>query len=221
MENIKEQILSQTPFWKNLSAKEQDLVLQQSFIKQFKKDQVINSSETVCMGMVFVQKGSIRVSIISDEGREITLFRLTNGECCVTTASCVIKQITFDTLVSAGEDTALLIIPAALCLNLMNTNIYFKAFIYEKETERFSQAIWVIQELLFKRFDQRLAGFLLHTAEKTGSTDLKLTQEEIARDINSAREVVARMLRRFAEDELVEVKRGHILIKDIQKLKKI
>lgn len=141
-----------------------------------------------------------------------------NGKCG---GFVTVKQITFDTTVSAAVDTELLVIPSSIVLKLSVDNIYFRAFMYEKETERFSQAIWVIQEILFKRFDQRLAAYFVSQYEKTGSTDLILTQEEIARDVNSAREVVARMLRHFSSDGLVEVKRGHVILRDIRGLKKL
>ncbi len=219
--NLIEKTLSALPFWEHLKQDEQKRVLDRSSIRHFEKNELINSSDTSCMGIVIVLAGGIRVCILSDEGREITLYRLSEGECCVTTASCVIRQITFDTEVSADGATDLLIIPSDVCAYLSRANIYVRAFMYETETERFSQAIWVIQQLLFKRFDQRLAGYLIDKYEESGKTDLKMTQEEIARDVNSAREVVARMLRQFSEDGLVEVRRGHIILRDLDGLRDI
>ncbi len=207
-------ILAAHSFWEHLAPEEKAMVFERADIKSFEKNQMISSSDTSCMGMVFVMEGGIRISLLSDEGREITLYRLEEGDCCVTTASCVIRQITFDTMVTAVRPTRLLVIPSHVCAYLSKENIYMRAFMYETETERFSQAIWVIQQMLFKRFDQRLAEYLVAAYEDSGSTDLKMTQEEIARDVNSAREVVARMLRQFTMDGLVEVKRGHIILLD-------
>lgn len=207
------------PFWEHLTPEEKDMVTDRASVRRFEKDQVISSSDSTCMGIVLVLEGGIRVCLLSEEGREITLYRIAEGECCVTTASCVIRQITFDTSVSASEETGLLVIPSSVCAYLSNANIYFRAFMFEVETERFSQAIWVIQQMLFKRFDQRLAGYLFSVYENTGATDLKMTQEEIAREVNSAREVVARMLRHFTSEGLVEVKRGHIILKDPEGLR--
>lgn len=219
--NVKDRILKDLPFWDKLTVNEKALVADRSIMKDFKKDQVINSSDTSCMGIIVVEKGCIRISLLSEEGREITLYRLEEGDCCVTTASCVIRQITFDTVVSACEPTSLLVIPSAVCSNLSKNNIYVRCYMYETEVERFSQAIWVIQQMLFRRFDQRLAEYLITVYEDKGVTDLRMTQEEIARDVNSAREVVARMLRQFAQDGLVEVKRGHIILRDIEGLRAI
>lgn len=79
-ESSKERNLLQTPFWKHLTEKERDMIFQQSYIKLFKKGQLISSSDSSCMGIVFVIKGGIRVSLLSDEGREITLYRLSEDE---------------------------------------------------------------------------------------------------------------------------------------------
>ncbi len=214
-----EQLLEKFPFWEHLTPDEKATVADRAAVRGFEKNQLISSSDTSCMGLVVVLRGGLRISLLSEEGREITLYRLAENDCCVTTASCVIRQITFDTVVSAVDATELLVIPSDVCQHLTNANIYVRAFVFETETERFSQAIWVIQQLLFKRFDQRLAAYLVAAYDETGKSDLRMTQEEIARDVNSAREVVARMLRQFSQDGLVEVKRGHIILLDPEGLR--
>lgn len=218
---IKEKALTSLSFWNYLSSGEKELILSHSVIREFGKNQIVNSLDSECMGIVILLQGGIRVYLLSDEGREITLYRLGVGECCITTASCAISQITFDTEVSTTEETRLLVIPLSVCSLLAETNIYFRCFMFETETERYSQAIWVVQQLLFKRFDQRLAEHLISVAEQTGDNDIRLTQEEIAQQINSAREVVARMLHHFSKEGLVELRRGHIILSDIEGLKKI
>ncbi|MCR5090607.1 MAG: Crp/Fnr family transcriptional regulator [Oscillospiraceae bacterium] len=208
----KEAFFPLLPFWKHLSPEEKKSVTDRSSVRSFNDGQIISSSDTSCMGIVLILEGGIRVCLLSEEGREITLYRLEEGDCCVTTASCVIRQISFDTVVYAHGRTSMLVIPSDVCQHLSESNIYLRCFLYETETGRFSQAIWVIQQILFRRFDQRLADYLLSESEKKGTTDLKMTQEEIARDVNSAREVVARMLRHFSAEGLVEVRRGHLLL---------
>ena len=103
----------------------------------------------------------------------------------------------------------------------MDSNIYVRCFAYELATQRFSDVVWVMQEILFAGFDVRMARFLLSVYEKTGEKKIQMTQEAIAKEVNSAREVVARMLKQFASDELIELNRGAILIKDFEGLKKI
>lgn len=215
------QILPKIPFWANLSSEEKALVSQRALTKSFNKAQIITSDRSACLGIILILKGGVRISLISDEGREVTLYRAHAGEFCVSTASCVIHQLTFEAIVTAEEDTTVLVIPSSVCDRLMESNIHVRAFVFEKETERYSQTIWAIQQMLFKKFDQRLATYFIDAYQSTGKPEIKKTQEEIARDVNSAREVVARMLQEFAAKGLVEIQRGKIVLKNIEGLKKI
>ena len=215
------QILPRLPFWANLSTSEKEIVSQRASTKRFAKGQLVSSNSSSCLGIVLILHGSVRVSLVSDEGREITLFRAGDGEVCVSAASCVIRQLTFDANVTAEQDTTVLVVPTPVCAHLMETNIHVRAFVFEKQTERYSQSIWAIQTMLFKRFDQRLATYLVSEHDRTGSDEIKKTQEEIALDVNSAREVVARMLHEFSARGLVELKRGAIKLRNIDALRKI
>lgn len=215
------QILSKIPFWANLSSEEKAIVSQRAITKRFNKNQLVSSNSSACLGIILILSGGIRVSLISDEGREVTLYRAHANEFCVSTAFCVIQQLTFDAIVTAEEDTTVLVIPSSVCARLMDSNIHVRAFVFESSTKRYSQTIWAIQQMLFKRFDQRLASYLILAYEQNRSDELKKTQEEIARDVNSAREVVARMLKDFAAKGLVEIKRGKILLRNIEGLEKL
>ena len=215
------QNLPKIPFWANLSSEEKALVSQRALTKSFNKAQIITSDRSACLGIILILKGGVRISLISDEGREVTLYRAHAGEFCVSTASCVIHQLTFEANVSAEEDTTVLVIPSSVTARLMERNIYVRSFVFEQETERYSQTIWAIKQMLFKKFDQRLATYFIDAYQSTGKPEIKKTQEEIARDVNSAREVVARMLQEFAAKGLVEIKRGKIVLKNIEGLKKI
>jgi CRP/FNR family transcriptional regulator len=215
------QIVKKIPFWGNLSLEEKALVSQRAMIKHFNKDQIVSSNSSACLGIILILSGGIRVSLISDEGREVSLYRAHANEFCVSTASCVIHQLTFETIVTAEEDTTVLVIPSSVCAKLMDSNIHVRSFVFEQETERYSQTIWAIQQMLFKRFDQRLANYLINSYESSDKPEVKKTQEEIARDVNSAREVVARMLKEFAAKGLVEIKRGAIELRNIEGLKKL
>ncbi|MBR3073334.1 Crp/Fnr family transcriptional regulator [Fibrobacter sp.] len=215
------QILPKIPFWANLSSEEKAIVSQRAITKRFNKNQLVSSNSSACLGIILILSGGIRVSLISDEGREVTLYRAHANEFCVSTAFCVIQQLTFDAIVTAEEDTTVLVIPSSVCARLMDSNIHVRAFVFESSTKRYSQTIWAIQQMLFKRFDQRLAAYIIDAYQSTGNPEIKKTQEEIARDVNSAREVVARMLKEFATKGLVEIKRGKIVLKNIEGLKRL
>ena len=109
-------------------------------------------------------------------------------------------------------------IPANIIAALKEKNLYVRCFLYELATKRFSDVMWAMQQIMFKGLDRRLAEFLLAEAERTGSDTIRMTHEQIAQHISSAREAVARMLKNFSEDGLVELKRGAITLRDTDRL---
>ncbi|MCR4704432.1 MAG: Crp/Fnr family transcriptional regulator [Lachnospiraceae bacterium] len=199
-------------FYNKLTKEEQNTVLENVSLKTYKKGEMIHSCTGSCLGLIYVIEGDIRVSIISEEGREITLYRLSKGDTCVISAACVLHEIRFESGMTATSDTTLLILNSKALARLMASNPEVKSYSYEIATRRFSAALFVLQEIIFARMDTRLARFLLEQADDAG--EIRMTQEKIAESINSAREVVARMLRQFVIDDLVELKRGLIVIKD-------
>lgn len=215
------QILETLPFWPRLSKEECDLLHRSCNLRHFKKNTVIHGFEEECLGMIRVVSGMLRVAIISEEGREITLLRVSAGEYCVLSASCMIHQITFNTQITTEDDTNLLVVNTAAFKWLTERNIYARCFMYELFTEHFSEVMWTMEQILFMGYDKRLALFLAEEWERTGSQKLHMTHEQIARNTGSAREVVSRMLRRFAEDGIVSISRGNIFLKDPKKLKKL
>lgn len=216
-----ENILNKLPFWASLTEQEKEILRRSAVIRRYEKGSFIHSSDRDCLGMLFILSGEIRTYILSDEGREITLFRLYPNDLCVLSASCVISQISFDTQMTARQNTEVLIIPPNITALLKEQNISVRCFLYEQATERFSEVMWAMQQILFKGLDQRLAAFLVEECERTNSNTVRMTHEQIARNISSAREAVARMLKQFTQDGLVELKRGEIIIKDTDGLKRL
>ncbi len=214
-----ESVLERLPFWKLLTDSEKELVQQNAVIRLYKKGTRVYSSERECLGMLFVMQGEMRTYLLSEEGREVTLFRIYPNDLCVLSASCVISQISFDTQMSAQKDTEALMIPPNIVLLLKEKNLSVRCFLYELATKRFSDVMWAMQQILFKRLDQRLALFLMQESQRLGTDTIHMTHEQIAQQISSAREAVARMLKQFSEDGLVELKRGAIRLLDQKGLK--
>ncbi len=216
-----EKILSRLPFGSSLSEDEKEQVRQRAFVNHYEKGTIINNCNNECLGMLLVISGEIRTYLLSEEGREVTLYRLYSGDLCVLSASCVISQITFETQMIAQQNTKVLIIPVDVIAAFREKNIYVRCFLYELATKRFSDVMWAMQQILFKGLDRRLAGFLLVEAERTESNVIHMTHEQIAQQISSAREAVARMFKHFAEDGLVDIKRGAITLLDIDGLRNL
>lgn len=217
----KEQAVKKLPYWQHLSEEEKKFVEQNVVVRNFLKGEIVHGYGSSCLGTALVLAGELRVYILSEDGREITLFRMGEGASCVLSASCIIRQITFETNMVAESDCSLLVLGSAAFDRLSEKNIYVKCFLYEVAAERFSSVMWTMQQILFLKMDKRLANFLIAECEESGSKIIKMTHEQIAVRISSAREVVARMLKRFEADGLVSLGRGCVIIKDLQSLKKI
>lgn len=214
-------IPAKLPFWSKLSEEEKAVAQRGLTQHTYEKGAYILGFSDACLGMVYILKGSIRVFITSEEGREVTLFHISEGECCVFSSACAIGGITLDVQMVAENGVELSAVRAGTVAKLMESNIHFKCFVYELATARYSTVVWVMQQILFSHFDQRMARLLLSLYEKTGDKTIRMTQEAMAQEVNSAREVVARMLRQFASDGWIELKRGTVVLKNIEALKNI
>ena len=209
------------PFWNKLSEEQKVLLKNHTSYVSYNKGQNIHGTTGNCTGAVYVKSGVLRTYMLSDEGKEITLYRLYPGDICMLSASCVLQTITFDVFVDAEEKSDVYIISAGFFSQLMQENVYVENFALKTATERFSDVMWAMQQILFMSFDRRLAVFLLEENAKSGDDIIKLTQEQIAKYMGSAREVVSRMLKYFSSENLVEVSRGGVRLLDKARLRKI
>lgn len=210
--------------WKMMLAnddREREFVKSKSATIEYGKGKIINGSSGSCLGFFFVISGTMRVYMISDEGKEATLFRIGSGESCVLSASCAIEQITFDTQMVAEEDLRLFVIRAGDFAKLTDRNVHARCFMFETLTKRFSMVMEAMQKMMFERVERRISSYLMEECGKSGTSEVFSTQEEIAQRINSAREVVARTLKRFERAGLVETKRGIVRILDMEGMKRI
>lgn len=187
------------PFWSKISRAEQEILQQGSVKVQYEKGTLIHRSEESCKGIMYVMAGQLRTYILSDEGREVTLFRVREREVCIMSASCLMEAIAFDVMIEAVEDTTVVMFPSTILAGIMGAHPEAELYIYKSATERFTDVIWMMQQILFMGADRRIAIFLWDEIAKTGSLVLHYTHDEIARFIGSAREVVTRMLKYFAQ----------------------
>ena len=208
-------------FWPHLSQAEAALLLDNVEPIRYQAGETVYSPGQECAGLLVVQSGELRAYMLSEDGREITLYRLAAGEVCIFSASCVLRCITFDVQVDAQRDTQVLLLNPAAFGQLSGQNLYVENFALRTGMERFSQVMWAMEQILFMSFDRRLAVFLIDETAKSGSDTLQLTHEQIARSMGSAREVVSRMLGHFAAEGLVELRRGGLRILDRPGLRRL
>lgn len=212
--------LEQLPFWPNLTEPQRELARRGARLTQYERGALVHGCDGQCLGMIRVQSGRLRACMLSDDGREITLYRLTDGDACVLAAACVIRQITFEVQLVADAPTELLILGAHVFQQLTAENIYVECCMYRLATERFSDVMWAMQQLLFISFDKRLAQYLWDESDHARAP-VRATHEQIARDTGAVRETVTRMLRHFADDGVVSLGRGTVTVTDAQKLRSL
>ena len=210
MNEKKEEILRKKSFWEHLTEIQKELLLRESRIVRYQAGDSIYSSVRECLGAVFILEGIMRTYLLSDEGKEVTIYRLWEGDCCILAASCVLSAITFDVEIEAQTECAALVIPAGLLAAMSRENVYMDNFMYKEAAKRFSDVVEALQQMIFLSLTQRVVSFLLDESAKTGSSSIAMTHEEIAKIIGSAREAVSRTLKQLAKTGSISLNRGEI-----------
>ncbi len=202
------------PIWKSLTKEEQLRLKNSAVLHQVHTADVVHDAAQECTGLLLVVSGQLRAFIISDAGKEITLYRLLERDLCLFSASCIIRSIQFDITVTAEKDTAFYLIPTDVYKSLMERSITISAYTNEVMASRMSDVMWLMEQVMWKSFDKRLAAFLIEEQLLNNSPVLTITHEQIANHLGSAREVVTRMLRYLQSENLLTLSRGTITITD-------
>lgn len=206
------------PFWSKLTPAQREILAQNSAVRRVKKGTVIHNGSEDCTGLLVVTEGQLRAYILSDEGKEMTLYRLLSRDICLFSASCMLQSIQFDISIEAEQSSAFYLIPTKIYHHLMQESAPIANYTNELISARFSDVMWLMDQILYKRLDSRLAAFLLEESSLSGTTELKITHDTIARHLCSAREVVTRMLKYLQSEGAVNLSRGSVSISDEKKL---
>jgi len=209
------------PIWSKLTAIQQERILGGLMTRKITKGTVIHNGSMDCTGLLLVKSGQLRAYILSDEGREITIYRLFDRDMCLFSASCIMRSIQFDITIEAEKDTDLWLIPPEIYQSIMEESAPVANYTNELMATRFSDVMWLMEQIMWKSLDKRVAAFLLEEASIEGSERLKLTHEAIANHLGSHREVITRMLRYFRNEGMVKLSRGVIEITDRDKLEEL
>lgn len=209
------------PMWDKLDNAQQQALAGSMQQRSVEKGEIIHSGDMDCTGLYLVASGQLRAYILSEDGREISIYRLFQRDICLFSASCIMRSIQFQITIQAEKDSLLYIIPAELYKKLMEQSAPLANYTNEIMASRFSEVMWLIEQILWKSFDKRLAAYLLEESALEGSRELTTTHELIARHLGSAREVVTRMLRYFQGDGMVKLSRGLIRLSDPAALERL
>ena len=206
------------PFWKDLKESEKKEITEKTIRHFYENRQNIHGGFGDCTGIIAVKSGRLRVYLLSEEGKEVTLFRLLENEVCLLSASCIMKNISFDIYIDTECATEIFITSASCYDKIAKENPAVENFMRELVSMRFYETMWAMEQILFMKFDKRLAIFLLDQAKLEKGDTITLTHEQIAGHLGSAREVVSRMLKYFSNEGIISLSRRDIKIIDRKKL---
>ena len=206
------------PIWDKLTPNQQERILSVADFQQVKSGTILHDGSPDCLGLLLIRSGQLRAYMLSEEGREITICRFFEMDICLFSASCVMPNMQFDIFIEAEKDSEFWVIPACLYQNLMDESIVLSNYSHNLITNHFSELMWLMEQIMWKSFDKRLASFLLEESSLEDTNSLRITHEKIANHMGTAREVVTRMLRYFQSEGMVRLTRGTVDILDFKKL---
>ena len=205
----------------HLEQKDRNTIVASGLSASFEKGTVILDRKHECNGVVAVKSGQLRAYFELEDGRELTLYRLLARDICILSASCVLKNITFDITLEAEKNSSVYFIPAAVWASLSGHDEDIRQFTMEAVSERFSEVMWVVEQMVTKNMSQRVAAFLLEQSVLEGSAELKITHDAIAKNLGTAREVVSRVLKYMENEGLLRLSRGKITLIALKKLREL
>jgi CRP/FNR family transcriptional regulator len=208
------------PIWPQLTSQEREILERAAVVRSEKRGTILHYGAADCIGLFVLRSGQLRAFLLSESGREITLYRLFDRDICLFSASCMLPNIQFDVMVEAETDSTFWVIPTAAYQQVTASSAAAANFTNQLMASRFTEVMWLVDQVLSKSFDARLAEFLLEERRIEGGDTLSLTHDKIARHLGTAREVVTRMLRYFQSEGMVALSRGEITILDAEKLKR-
>lgn len=206
------------PVWNKLTEDERELLTQSAVKRAAPKGTILHNGSADCVGLFIIRSGQLRAFILSDEGKEVTIYRLFERDMCLFSASCMMNSIQFEITIEVEKDSELWIIPPEVYKTIMDSSADVANYTNELMATRFSEVMWLMEQIMWKSFDKRLAAFLLEESALERSDTLKITHDKIAAHMGTAREVVTRMLRYFQSEGMVRLTRGNVELTDAERL---
>ena len=204
--------------WNKLNPAQQNTIASSIVRETASKGTILHNGSVDCTGLLLIRSGQLRAYILSEEGREVTMYRLFERDICLFSASCMIPSIQFEIFIEAEKETGYWLIPVYVYKSIMEESAVVANYTNELMATRFSEVMWLMEQIMWKSLDKRLASFLVEEVAIEGTSRLKITHEAIANHLGTHREVVTRMLRYFQNEGMVALSRGTVEITDEDKL---
>ncbi len=176
------------------------------------------SEGSLCSAVPFVKEGELKVYLISDSGRELTLYKVMPGQMCMLAMITVYSNREYPAYTRAEEDSVIFMVPKEIAFRWFEENQWWRSLFMKVLSENLLSVMDTINSMVSDRVEERLIHYLL--SEAKGKGFIEKTHEDIAKDVGSVRVVVSRVLKDIERDGLIEVCRGRIFIKDYDALKR-
>ena len=188
-----------------------DRLLEDARIVRLDHDRFVFHAGDLCQAFLILLDGEVRVQLTSASGREVTLYRIGQGGSCILTTSCLLSNEHYPAEAIAESDVEALAIPVKSFQSALESSQWFRRFVFDGFSSRLTSVIQKIEQIAFTAIDVRLAGVLLDLDRKGIE---KITHQDIAVELGTAREVVSRHLKRFESEGWVRLGRGQVSIID-------
>ncbi len=215
---IREEIAEYIPFFSMLQEDGKKSILEDSASYQAEKGQMLQEAGE-CNGMIAVAEGQLRAFARPEEGREITLYRLFPYDICLFASSCAFTSLSI--LLEAEEKSRYIVVPSGTYSRLEKRDSAVSSYVNSVLRERVSDMMWLVDQILNKRLNERLAALLYEEYSLSGKTEIDIRQEKLANHLGSAREVVTRVMKYLQEDGYIKAGRGTVTILSPEKLRKL
>ncbi len=210
---MRELLLRRFPLFAQLPPAKLDLLLAEAQLLRVPAGGTLFDAGQPCRGFPLVLEGCVRVSKSSPAGREILLYRVEPGQACILSGGCLLGHSDYSARGIAEEDVTLLSIPPALFQTLMVEFEPLRRFVFAMYGERLAEVMELVDEVAFRRLDQRLAQLLVQRGPV-----LEVTQQKLADELGSVREIVSRLLRGFESRGWVKLERERVTVRDSRAL---
>ena len=206
---MRELLLQRFPVFSQLPPAGLDELLKEAQVLHVPAGGALFDTGQPCRGFPLVLEGSVRVAKGSESGREILLYRVEPGQACILSGGCLLGHSDYSARGVAEEDVTVLLIPPALFQALMIDSEPFRRFIFGMYGERLAEVMELVDEVAFRRLDQRLAQLLVRRGPV-----IETTHQKLADELGSVREIVSRLLRSFESRGWVTLERERIAVRD-------
>lgn len=219
--DVKEELKAVFLFAKELSAQQLERIVDYAVLQRVPAGTILAERGSACPGLMLLLSGELKVSMTSDDGREVTLYRISGGRTCPLSAACILGNFSGNTVtVTAEIDSRVILVSPQFFLNSIVEFEPFYRFVFGDISNRLFQATEVVDSISFISVKKRLAQLLLLNSH-FGKNSIHMTHEAFARELGTAREVVSRELKGFERLGVLSLARGSLVINNADELEKI